>query len=119
MRQHHALGLARRPGGVDDRRELARDGFRARLSRNSRPTPHSPISRACPRSATASSVRTDGDAAAGGSNATIASSDGQLVPDALQLLELLGGRDERDARAGVLDDVARLRRASASSTPAR
>ena len=60
VRQHHALGLARRAGGVDDRRQLRRARTPRARSRNSLPAPHSPVRRAWPRSATVSSEMTEG-----------------------------------------------------------
>ena len=59
VRQHHALRLPCRAGGVDDRREIV--GLRPRgRSRNRAPHPTPQSSGAWPRSLTSSSVTTEG-----------------------------------------------------------
>ena len=110
VRQHDALGLARRARGVDDRRELVGPhGARAVAELPARP----PLARqAC--------MTTFGNGLERHDRRTVArrpavhQDDGlerrQLVPDVLDLLELQPRRDDRRLRARVVQDVTRLRR---------
>jgi hypothetical protein len=104
VREHHALGLARRPRGVDDRGQLlGTDGTRAVavVLRNAPPVPNRlvPARRQVVESDHRPTVAVRGIQ---GDNRL---DGGQQVPDGLHFLQLDLGRDDDDAGTGIVEDV--------------
>ena len=111
VRQHHALRLAGRARGVDDRRELHR-AARAR-ARSLELLPGAPLARHARDARARARSRTtctDGLSAAVHPSIRITASSAAAGGGRPGSSRAVAGRDDGGLRAGVLQDVARLRR---------